>query len=104
VTYFKKRRVMEYQRDQQMKKLRAEGAQEIPAGSVPPGIGSIPTAGPSSRAEEGIWWYEYNELKYISLLDKSTPITNTTTQSSKATPPLVKQKGKNADGELEVLK
>ncbi|KFY74849.1 hypothetical protein V499_05147 [Pseudogymnoascus sp. VKM F-103] len=46
VTYFKKRRVMEYQRDQQMKKLRAEGAQEIPAGSVPPGIGSIPTAGP----------------------------------------------------------
>ncbi|ELR08241.1 hypothetical protein VC83_04540 [Pseudogymnoascus destructans] len=46
VTYFKKRRVMEYQRDQQMKKLRAEGAQEIPAGAVPPGIGSIPTAGP----------------------------------------------------------
>ena len=29
VTYFKKRRVMEYQRDQTIKKLNAEGAQPM---------------------------------------------------------------------------
>ncbi|KAI9642418.1 hypothetical protein NHQ30_009223 [Ciborinia camelliae] len=30
VQYFKKRRVMEYQRDQTLRKLKAEGAQEMP--------------------------------------------------------------------------
>lgn len=30
VTYFKKRRVMEYQRNQTLEKLKAEGAKEMP--------------------------------------------------------------------------
>lgn len=30
VQYFKKRRVMEYQREQTLQKLKAEGAQEMP--------------------------------------------------------------------------
>lgn len=41
VQYFKKRRVMEYQRNQQLEKLKAEGALELP-----PGVGPIPPAGP----------------------------------------------------------
>ncbi|TVY57252.1 Cytochrome c oxidase subunit 6B-like protein new16 [Lachnellula suecica] len=36
VTYFKKRRVMEYQKNQTLEKLRAEGAQEMP-GQMGPG-------------------------------------------------------------------
>jgi len=32
VTYFKKRRVMEHQRNQTLEKLKAEGAQEMPDG------------------------------------------------------------------------
>ncbi|KAH6677102.1 cytochrome oxidase c subunit VIb-domain-containing protein [Halenospora varia] len=32
VTYFKKRRVMEYQKNQTLEKLRKEGAQEMPGG------------------------------------------------------------------------
>ncbi|PSS08942.1 hypothetical protein M430DRAFT_146398 [Amorphotheca resinae ATCC 22711] len=36
VTYFKKRRVMEYQRNQTLERLKAEGAQEMP-GQLGPG-------------------------------------------------------------------
>jgi len=36
VTYFKKRRVMEYQKNQTLEKLRAEGALEMP-GPIGPG-------------------------------------------------------------------
>ena len=35
VQYFKKRRVMEYQKEQTLIKLRNEGAQELPPGAVP---------------------------------------------------------------------
>ncbi|KAI9745883.1 MAG: hypothetical protein M1818_000564 [Claussenomyces sp. TS43310] len=41
VQYFKKRRVMEYQRNKQLEKLKAEGALELP-----PGVGPMPPAGP----------------------------------------------------------
>ncbi|TVY42812.1 Cytochrome c oxidase subunit 6B-like protein [Lachnellula subtilissima] len=42
VTYFKKRRVMEYQKFQTMEKLRAEGAQEMPGEIGPGGPGQKP--------------------------------------------------------------
>lgn len=35
ITHFKQRRVMEYQREQQLRKLREEGAQELPPGALP---------------------------------------------------------------------
>ncbi|KAJ5033568.1 uncharacterized protein L3040_008680 [Drepanopeziza brunnea f. sp. 'multigermtubi'] len=37
VTYFKKRRVMEYQRTKTLEKLKAEGAQKMPGEIGPPG-------------------------------------------------------------------
>jgi len=42
VTYFKKRRVMEYQKNQTLEKLRAEGAQEMPGQIGPGGPGQSP--------------------------------------------------------------
>ncbi len=36
VTYFKKRRVMEYQRNKTLERLKAEGAQEMPGQIGPP--------------------------------------------------------------------
>ncbi|KAF7924313.1 uncharacterized protein EAE98_007364 [Botrytis deweyae] len=42
VQYFKKRRVMEYQRDQTLQRLKAEGAQEMPGQIGPPGPGQRP--------------------------------------------------------------
>ncbi|KUJ15105.1 uncharacterized protein LY89DRAFT_649772 [Mollisia scopiformis] len=42
VTYFKKRRVMEYQRNKTLEKLKAEGAQEMPGQIGPPGPGQRP--------------------------------------------------------------
>ncbi|KAA8566065.1 hypothetical protein MFRU_039g00110 [Monilinia fructicola] len=42
VQYFKKRRVMEYQRDQTLRRLKAEGAQEMPGQIGPPGPGQRP--------------------------------------------------------------
>jgi cytochrome c oxidase assembly factor 6 len=41
VTYFKKRRVMEYQKEKTLQRLAAENAQELP-----PGVGPIPPSGP----------------------------------------------------------
>jgi len=41
VQYFKKRRVMEYQKAKTLQKLAAEGAQELP-----PGVGPMPPVGP----------------------------------------------------------
>ncbi|KZF21765.1 hypothetical protein L228DRAFT_248501 [Xylona heveae TC161] len=38
VQYFKKRRVMEYNRDQTLEKLKAEGAQPMPVGGPPGGV------------------------------------------------------------------
>ncbi|KAK5139065.1 hypothetical protein LTR04_003915, partial [Oleoguttula sp. CCFEE 6159] len=45
VQYFKKRRVVEYQRDQTLKKLEAEGAQKMD-GALP---GGAPTSPPAAR-------------------------------------------------------
>ncbi|KAF8860993.1 hypothetical protein BDZ45DRAFT_295377 [Acephala macrosclerotiorum] len=42
VTYFKKRRVMEYQRNKTLEKLKAEGAQEMPGQIGLPGPGQRP--------------------------------------------------------------
>ncbi|KAF7937063.1 hypothetical protein BELL_0092g00140 [Botrytis elliptica] len=42
VQYFKKRRVMEYQRDQTLQRLKAEGAQEMPGQIGPSGPGQRP--------------------------------------------------------------
>ncbi|KAE9369066.1 hypothetical protein N431DRAFT_379814 [Stipitochalara longipes BDJ] len=42
VTYFKKRRVMEYQRNKTLERLKAEGAQEMPGQNGPPGPGQRP--------------------------------------------------------------
>jgi hypothetical protein len=42
VTYFKKRRVMEYQRNQTLEKLKAEGATEMPGQIGPGGPGQKP--------------------------------------------------------------
>jgi len=41
VQYFKKRRVVEYQKNQTLQKLKAEGAQELA-----PGVGPLPPSGP----------------------------------------------------------
>ncbi|EPE34407.1 Cytochrome c oxidase subunit h [Glarea lozoyensis ATCC 20868] len=37
VTYFKKRRVMEHQKNETLEKLRAEGAKQVPGEMAPPG-------------------------------------------------------------------
>ncbi|KAE8448707.1 hypothetical protein EG329_008922 [Mollisiaceae sp. DMI_Dod_QoI] len=42
VTYFKKRRVMEYQRNKTLEKLKAEGAQQMPGQIGPLGPGQRP--------------------------------------------------------------
>jgi hypothetical protein len=42
VTYFKKRRVMEYQRNKTLERLKAEGAQEMPGQIGPPAPGQRP--------------------------------------------------------------
>jgi cytochrome c oxidase assembly factor 6 len=42
VTYFKKRRVMEYQKAQTLEKLRAEGAKEMPGEMAPNTAGQRP--------------------------------------------------------------
>ncbi|KAG9235320.1 cytochrome oxidase c subunit VIb-domain-containing protein [Amylocarpus encephaloides] len=42
VTYFKKRRVMEYQRNQTLERLRAEGAKEMPGELGPGALGQKP--------------------------------------------------------------
>jgi cytochrome c oxidase assembly factor 6 len=42
VTYFKKRRVMEYQRNKTLERLKAEGAQEMPGQIRPPAPGQRP--------------------------------------------------------------
>ncbi|PQE23670.1 Cytochrome c oxidase assembly factor 6 protein [Rutstroemia sp. NJR-2017a BVV2] len=42
VQYFKKRRVMEYQREQTLQRLKAEGAQQMPGQIGPPAPGQRP--------------------------------------------------------------
>lgn len=43
MTYFKQRRVMEYNKKQTLERLKAEGAKGVPEGIAPPGLQRKPS-------------------------------------------------------------